>query len=79
MLHYHKTCALFVLSKSCIAMKRALFEPAHGIMVLIEYANSDGSDSPTHPRSLTRAFAMYSIKLDEGLDQALPLCDSVAW
>ena len=44
-----------------IAMKRALFEPANGIMVLIEYANSDGSDSPAYPRSLTRAFAIYSI------------------
>ena len=59
-------------------MKRALFEPAHGIMVFIEYANSEGSDAPAHPRSLTRAFSIYSIELDEGLDQTLPLCDSVA-
>ena len=70
MLHCHKTCALFVLSKSCIVMKHALFKPAHGIMVLIEYANSDGSDSPTHPRSLSRPFAIYSIKLEEGLYQS---------
>ena len=68
MLHCHKTCALFVLSKSCIAMKRALFEPAHGIMVLSEYANSDGSDSPSHPRSLTRAFAIYSIVVGGEID-----------
>ena len=50
-------------------MKRALFEPAHGIMMFIEYANSEGSDAPAHPRSLTRAFAMYSIELDEDLDE----------
>ena len=66
MLHCHKTCALFVLSKSCIAKKHAFFEPAHGIMVLITYANSVGSDASAHPRSLTIVFTIYSIELDEG-------------
>ena len=74
-LHCHKKYVLFVLSKSCIAMNRALFEPEHGIMLLIEYTNSDGSDAPAHPHSLTTDFA--SIKLDEGSDQVLPLCDLV--
>ena len=69
MLHCHKTCALFVLSKSCIVIKRAVFEPAHGIMVLIAYANSVGSDAPAHQCSLIITFAIYSIELDEGLDQ----------
>ena len=69
MLHCHKTCALFIVSKSCIAMKRAFFEPAHGIMVLIAYGNSIGSDTPAHVRSLIIAFAIYSIELDEGLGQ----------
>ena len=32
-------------------------EPAHEIMVLITYANSEGSVEPAHPRSLARAFA----------------------
>ena len=31
--------------------------------------NSENSDAPAHPHSLTRAFAIYSIELDEGLDQ----------
>ena len=34
------------------------FEPAHGIMVLITQATSEGSGEPAHPRSLARAFAV---------------------
>ena len=53
----HKTSALFVLLKPCIAMKHALFQPAVGIMVLIAHANRKGSCVPAHLHSLTSAFA----------------------
>ena len=42
-LHCHEACALF--------------EPAHEIMVLIAYANSESSGTHAHLRSLFRAFA----------------------
>ena len=57
MLHCHKMCALFVLPKPCSVMKRALSRPAHGIMVFIAFAYSEGSVAPVHLRRLTRVFA----------------------
>ena len=66
----HKTYALCILPKPYIVMKRALFKPAYGIMLLIAFANSESSVAPVHPHRLTRVLAhMYSIELDKGLDQ----------
>ena len=47
-----------------------LYEPAHEIMVLITLAVSEGSGEPAHPRSLARAFAVRShkVEVDEGSD-----------
>ena len=33
-------------------------EPAHGILVHVTYATSEGSGKPAHPRSLARAFTV---------------------
>ena len=51
-LHCHKRVHyLFVLSNPYIVMKHALFEPVHGITVLIAYANSEGSGACTSVQS----------------------------
>ena len=35
-----------------------LFEPGHGKMCLMSYANNKGADQPAHPRSLISAFVV---------------------
>ena len=48
-----------------------IFEPAHEIMVLIAYLNSEGPGETAHPRSLARAFAVrtQSMEVDKGSDK----------
>ena len=45
----------------------ALFKPAYGIMVLIAFANSEGSVAPVQSQT-HQSLHIYSIDLDEGLN-----------
>ena len=72
----HKTCNLgsyrlssyllivswvqFLVSRGRVIMRN---EPAHEIMILITYANSEGSGEPGHPLSLTTAFTVRTHKV----------------
>ena len=35
-----------------------LYEPGHGKLCLMSYANNKGADQPAHPRSLISAFVV---------------------
>ena len=45
-------------------MRQGLNEPAHVIVILTTYANSEGLGATVHWRSLTRAFAVCTKMLD---------------
>ena len=55
-------CVFLKLTGKCVWLFAILLGPRQANLVLIAYANSEGSGEPAHPRSLARTFAARSYK-----------------
>ena len=66
-MHYY---LLFFFSKPCLVMKRAIFEPAHGIMILIAYMRTAKAQARPRIRAVSPTPShIYIMELVEGIDQ----------